>query len=184
MYYEKLEPILEDLGNKEIDVAGGSVVGMVLGIVNSLVSYIANLTIGKKRYLDVEEKNKELLAKAKELKAKSLKVIDEDPIVLEQILKAYKNKKNNEDEYQEVCKKATEFCMRVVHLARETADLADEISKVGNRMLSSDFEICKIYAKASIRAEIENVKINLSAVKDEKYRNKIKNEYNEIIKNL
>lgn len=184
MYYEKLEPILEDLEKKEIDVAGGSVVGMVLGIVNSLVSYIANLTIGKKRYADVEDKNKELLLKAESLKAKALKVVDDDPMILAEILKAYKTRKSDEEYYQEVCINATEFCMNVVYLAKETAELVDEISKVGNKMLSSDFKICKLYAVASIKCAMENVKINLRAIKDEQYRNKIETECDKIISSI
>ena len=50
MYYEKLIPILSDLENKEIEIAGGSVVGMNLATINSLIKYISNLTLGKKKY--------------------------------------------------------------------------------------------------------------------------------------
>ena len=48
MYNDKIKHILEDLENKDIDIAGGSVVGMVLSTINSLITYIANLTVGKK----------------------------------------------------------------------------------------------------------------------------------------
>ena len=48
MYNEKLNPILNDLENKDIEIAGGSVVGMVLSTINSLIKYIANLTVDKK----------------------------------------------------------------------------------------------------------------------------------------
>ena len=44
MYNEKLNPILADLENKEVEIAGGSVVGMVLSTINSLIIYISNLT--------------------------------------------------------------------------------------------------------------------------------------------
>ena len=63
MYGEKIKPILEDLENKDIDVAGGGVVGIVLSSVNSLIRYIANLTLGKKKYEDVQDKIKEILEK-------------------------------------------------------------------------------------------------------------------------
>ena len=61
MYSEKIEDILNDLENKELEIAGGSVVGIVLSTVNSLIKYIANLTIGKKNYMDVQDRVQELL---------------------------------------------------------------------------------------------------------------------------
>ena len=50
MYYEKLMPILADLESKDVEVAGGSVVPMVLSIINALIDYICNLTKDKKNY--------------------------------------------------------------------------------------------------------------------------------------
>ena len=55
MYYEKLLPILSDLENKEVEIAGGSVVCMVLSITNALIDYICNLTKDKKNYENVRD---------------------------------------------------------------------------------------------------------------------------------
>ena len=141
MYFEKMNPILNDLENKEIEIAGGSVVGMALSTINSLIKYIANLTINKKNYEDVQDKVKEILEKAENLKQNSLQAIDKDKELLEEILNAYKIRKENAEKYSQVCKQAVEFCMNVVNIANETLKLSDEISKVGNKMLSSDFKI-------------------------------------------
>ncbi len=182
MYLEKMEPILEDLESKEVEIAGGSVVGMVLATVNSLIKYISNLTFGKKKYEDVQDKVQEILNQAEESKIGTLKVIDEDKEVLEQILQAYKTRKDDEEKYNQVCKEAVEFCMQVVEKAYSTLKLSDEISKVGNRMLSSDFKICKYYSYASIQSAIVNVDINLGSVQDEEYKNSIKEKCEKILK--
>lgn len=181
MYYEKMNPILEDIENKEVEIAGGSVVGMVLSTVNSLITYIANLTINKKKYENVQDKIKEIMQEAQNLKKKSLDAIDKDKEILEEILEAYKTKKENEERYQEICKKATEFCMQVVYIANDTLKLADEISKVGNRMLESDFKICKYYALASVWSSVENVYINVKSIADEEYKFKIEEKCKEIL---
>ena len=60
MYYEKMNSILNDLENKDLEIAGGSVVGMILSTINSLIKYIAHLTINKKNYENVQEKIKEI----------------------------------------------------------------------------------------------------------------------------
>lgn len=181
MYAEKMEEILDDLENKEVEIAGGSVVGMVLSTVNSLIRYISNLTLGKKKYEEVQDKIKVILKKAEFLKNKSMQIIDKDKEVLEEILKAYKIRKEDEEKYQEICKQATNFCMQVVEIAYETLKLSDEISKVGNRMLSSDFKICKYYSFASIQSAIVNVDINIKSIEDEQYKKTIKTRCKEII---
>ena len=182
MYSNKMESILDDLENKDIEVAGGAVVGMVLATVNSLIKYIANLTVGKAKYKDVQNEVMEVLNKANELKKNTLQAIDKDKEILENILSAYKLRKENEDKYILACKESVDFCMTVLKYAYETLKLADKISKIGNRMLASDFKICKYYAYASVQSAIVNVDINLESIKDDEYKKKIINKYEIILK--
>ena len=184
MYYEKLNPILDDLENKNIEIAGGSVVGMVLSTVNSLIKYIANLTVDKKNYENVQEEIKEILVRADKLKQNSMKAIDKDKEVLEKILTSYKTRKENLEKYEQVCREAVDFCMDVANVANDTLILSDEISKVGNKMLSSDFKICKYYSIASIQSALENVYINLKSIKDKEYINRIENECNKVLESI
>ena len=184
MYYEKMIPILSDIENRDLEIAGGSVVGIVLSTINSLITYISNLTIGKKKYEDVQDKVKDILLQAKSLKEKSLKAIDKDKEILEEILEAYKLRKENIQNYQQVCKKAVDFCMEVVDIANETLKISDEISKVGNRMLASDFKICKYYSIASVQSAMENVYINLKSIEDEEYTKQIEDECKDILEEI
>ena len=177
MYNEKLKPILEDLENKDIEIAGGSVVGMALSQINSLVKYICNLTIGKTKYEDVQEEVISIKNEAEILKHQVLEVIDEDQKVLEKVLKAYKIRKENPEEFEIANKNAVQFCIEVTNKALETLKLASRISKVGNKMMSSDFKICSLYGFSSVEASIINVKINLDSVKDEEYKEKKREEY-------
>ena len=143
MYGEKLNSLLDDLEDKEIEIAGGSTVGMVLGITNSLIIYICNLTINKKNYENVQEEVLNIKQEAYKLKNKALKIVDSDKEILEKILNAYKLRKENQELYINTCKEAAEFCLGATNDALNTLKLAKEISNVGNKMLSSDFEICK-----------------------------------------
>lgn len=181
MYAEKIEDILQDLENKDLEIAGGSVVGMILSTVNSLIKYIANLTIGKKSYLDVEEQVKQISEEAEELKKKSMLSIDKDKEVLENILVAYKKRKENPENYQQVCKDAVEFALEVVEIAYKTLELSKEIAKVGNKMLASDLKICEYYALASIQASKENYFINYNSISDEEDKEKLNDEYLKIL---
>lgn len=47
-------------------------------------------------------------------------------------------------------------------------------------MLSSDFEICMIYAKASIKASIVNVRVNLENIDDQEYKKEIEEKIDDL----
>ena len=181
MYQEKMKPILDDIENKDVEIAGGSVVGIVLSTINSLIKYISNLTLGKKKYEDVQDEIQKILEEADRLKQKTLNVIDEDKEVLETILEKYKIRRDSPKDYEDACKNGVKFCMEVVQMAYSTLELSDRISRVGNRMLASDFKICKYYAFASIKSAIVNVEINLNSLTDETYKMAVKEKCNQIL---
>ena len=180
MYYEKLMPILSDLESKDTEIAGGSVVSMVLSIVDALIDYICNLTKDKKNYENVREEVLKIKQESEDLRRKSLEAIDQDEKILKEILAAYKKRKEEPEKLEEVSKKSAEFCIEVTENALNTLKLAKRISQVGNRMLSSDFKICTMYAYTSVEASIENVKINVKSIKDEDYKNTLTEKYKKI----
>ena len=182
MYYEKLLPILSDLENKDVEIAGGSVVNMILSITNALIDYICNLTKDKKNYENVREEVIKIKKESEELRKKSLEAIDQDEIILNEILEAYKKRKQEPEKLEGACKKSAKFCMEVTENALSTLKLAKRISRIGNKMLSSDFKICIMYAYTSIQASIENVRINLNSVTDEVYRKEMTEKYEQILR--
>jgi len=181
MYNEKLMPILSDIERKDIDIAGGSVVGMVLSIVNSLITYTCNLTKDKKKYENVRDEVIKSIEEAKNLRDKSIEAIDIDKKMVRKILDAYKNRKEEPQEYENSIEKSAFFCIDVTNIALDTLKLAHKISKIGNRMLSSDFKICILYSFASVEASIENVKINALEIQNEELRNRLTLEYQKIL---
>ena len=62
-----------------------------------------------------------------------------------------------------------------------TLVLADKISEIGNKMLASDFKICKYYAYASVKSAIVNVEINLESINDIDYKKQIIDKYNKFL---
>lgn len=176
-YGEKMLPILEDLENHDIELAGGSTVGMILSITDSLLIYICNKTIGKKKYENVQDEVIEIKNEAQNLRKRAIEIVDEDRNVLKKILEAYRNIKQNAEMYDEVCKESVKFCIETMEEGIKTLNLSKKLEKVGNKMLESDFKICKKYANAAIAASIENIEINLKSVSDEKFKNEARKEY-------
>ena len=176
-YGEKMLPILEDLENPDIELAGGSTVGMILSITDSLLIYICNKTIGKKKYENVQVEVIEMKNEAQNLRKRAIEIVDEDRNVLEKILEAYRNRKQNAQKYDEACKESVKFCIEAMEEGIKTLNLTKKLEKVGNKLLESDFKICKNYANAAIEASIENIEINLKSVSDENFKNEARKEY-------
>lgn len=172
---------LEDLADKEVEMGGGSLIGLNLASVCSLICYIANLTIGKKKYINVQKEAQNILDEATSLKELTVELIDKDKEVLEEILMTYKLREEAKEEYEEALVKAVDFSLEVLEKSVEVLNLVNRISKIGNLMLVSDFEIGAYMAYAAVESSVTNVKINLMNIEDENYVEKMKNKYLDVL---
>jgi len=172
-----IESFLSDLANKEVEMGGGSLIGLNLASVCALIEYIANLTLGKKKYMLVQDEVKVILEEAKRLKEDSLEIIDKDKEILEEILLTYKLKEEAKDKYDKTLINAVDFSFDVLNKSVEVLKLALKISKIGNLMLVSDFEICANTSYNAAENSVTNIKINLLNLEDENYIEKCKNRY-------
>lgn len=176
MYKQKnIEDFLDDLSSKKSIPGGGSAAALSGALNAAVVSFIANLTIGKKKYKEVETEAKEILVESEELKKEMLLMIDQDSKILSDILDSYKT--GNQDKIKSVCHDAVEFSMDMTKKAVRLMRLSLEISEIGNRMLTSDFEVAAYIGDAAVGSAIANVKINLKSLDDEEYKKNIKKEY-------
>jgi len=176
MYSQKsIEEFLNDLSSSNSIPGGGSAAALSGALNAAVISFIANLTIGKEKYKEVEAEAKEILAESEELKKEMLLMIDQDSKILSDILDSYKD--GDQNKVKSVCQDAVEFSMDMTKKAVRLMRLSLEISEIGNRMLASDFEVAAYIGDAAVSSAIANVKINLKSLKNEEYKENIKKEY-------
>ena len=176
MYSQKsIEEFLNDLSSSNSIPGGGSAAALSGALNAAVISFIANLTIDKEKYKEVEAEAKEILAESEELKKEMLLMIDQDSKILSDILDSYKD--GDQNKVKSVCQDAVEFSMDMTKKAVRLMRLSLEISEIGNRMLASDFEVAAYIGDAAVSSAIANVKINLKSLKNEEYKENIKKEY-------
>ena len=177
MDYSKktIEEFLDDLSSNNSIPGGGSAAALSGALNAAVISFIANLTIGKEKYKEVEAEAKEILAESEELKKEMLLMIDQDSKILSNILDSYKA--GEQDKVKSVCQDAVEFSMDMTKKAVRLMRLSLEISEIGNRMLASDFEVAAYIGDAAVGSAVANVKINLKSLDNEEYKANIKKEY-------
>lgn len=172
---ETIEGFLNELASEQSIPGGGSAAALSGALNAAVISFISNLTIGKEKYKDVEDEAKAILAESNQLKKEMLLMIDQDSQILSQILDSYKA--GDQAKVKSVCSDAVEFSMDMTKKALRLMELTLAISKIGNRMLASDFEVAAYIGDAAVGSAVANIKINLKSLDDNEYKENVKKEY-------
>jgi len=177
MYIDQpLRHFMDKLAGKSPEPGGGSVAALVGSLGAALVSMVANLTLGKEKYRDVQPQIEQLLGESEQLRSALQDLIQKDTEVYGELSGVYKMPKNTEEEksartgkMQEMLKKATQVPAEIGLRSLEIARLARRAADIGNVMAVSDAGIAVLLAQACAQAAALNVKINLNSIKDEAY---------------
>ena len=89
---------LTDLASKEPTPGGGGAAALAGAIAAALTSMVSNLTLGKEKFADVEDKIRPLLVSAEILRTRMLALVAADAAVFDGFMKAYKLPKNTDEE--------------------------------------------------------------------------------------
>ncbi len=166
---------------------GGSVAALSGAIAAALTEMVANLTIGKKKYVEVEEEMKAIAATFTDYRNKLVQDIARDSDAFNEVMAAFKLPKETEEEkaarnqvIEEATKKATLVPLEV---ARDTYKMLATIEIVvekGNRNAVSDGAVAAMMARTAVLSALYNVEINLSSLQDEAFVAEMKKEVAEL----
>lgn len=134
----------------------------------ALVAMVARLTIGKKKYAEVEERMKDILEQAEALRGKLTAAIEEDSLAFEAVMQAIKLPKESPDEQnirqqaiEQASLQAARVPLGVAHHAVGVLELAVEVVTIGNLNAISDGASGAAQARAALTGAGYNVQINL-----------------------
>lgn len=179
----KLNEFIDKVASSDPVPGGGSVSAMAGSTAAALSAMVAGLTIGKKKYAEVEEEIKEIKIKADELKNKLLKDIEKDSEAFNLVMKAFGMPKTTDEEkakrkeaIQTSMKKAAEVPFDVAKSCFEVMKLAEVVVEKGNKNAVTDGAVSAMLARTAILGALYNVKINLDSIKDEDFVEKYSKE--------
>lgn len=182
---------VEELASSSPAPGGGSVSAVSASLASALTSMVCNLTVGKKAYNELEEDKRadidETLKACEELKFKFLDLMNEDTKVFLELMKTFKMPKDTEEEKSLRSEKIQLGYKKSLEVPLLTAKTAFELYKYiliaaqyGNKNAVSDAGVAALMTESAIEAAILNVKINMSSIKDEEYKNNIKKDIENI----
>lgn len=155
---------------------GGSISALNGAIAASLTEMVANLTIGKKKYADVEGQMKAIAIEAAVIRERLIRDIDRDSEAYDRVFAAFKLPKETEEQIAErsrtVQDATKEAAMVPMQVAEEIASVMETIIYVahkGNRNAVTDACVAMMAARTCVLGALLNVRINLGSIKDEAF---------------
>ena len=152
---------------------GGSISALCGALSAALAEMVTGLTIGRKKYVEVEEEMKALAPKMAEAQVKFLQFIDDDADAYNVVFDAFKLPKETDEEkalrsnaIQEATLKAALVPLEVAKTAVDTMDAIATIAAKGNQNAITDACVAMMCARTATFGALLNVRINLSSLKD------------------
>lgn len=175
MYEDKIQDFIEVLSSDAPVPGGGGASALAGSMGMALGSMVANLTIGKKKYANVQEDIKRILYKAKELQERLLQLIEEDAKAFEPLSKAYGLPRETKEEQEkrdmimeEALLIASLTPIKIMETCIEGMELLEELEEKGTRIAVSDVGVGIQLARASLIGASMNVYINTKLMKNKK----------------
>ena len=183
-----INDFLTELSSKAPVPGGGGASALVGAAGCSLGTMVGNLTLGKKKYADVQEDIQELIIKSEKLKEELLELINEDAKAFEPLSKAYGLPKDTPEEIaykDEVMEKALyEASIVPLNIMKKIYEMIlfhDEYAAKGTRIAISDVAVGVVFCKSALLGASMNVFINSKSMKNRDTADKLNAEANKLI---
>lgn len=170
------EEFVEVLASKAPVPGGGGASALVGAIGMALGNMVGSLTVGKKKYADVEADILTLKEKATALQADFLRLVEADAEAFEPLAKAYGMPRETEEEKAEkahvmaiVLKDACAVPMEIMEKCCEAIDVIEEFAAKGSALAISDAGVGVVFCKAALLGASLNVFINTKSMADKEY---------------
>jgi glutamate formiminotransferase/formiminotetrahydrofolate cyclodeaminase len=182
-----ISEFIEELASSKPAPGGGSVAALGGALAASLTTMVANLSVGKEKYADVEDTMMEIIAKSITMTKQFGNAIDDDSDAFNQVMNAFRIPKENPSRptaIQGAFVKAAEVPLNVASMAYNLFDLIHTVADKGNKNTITDAGVAALFAEATVRGALFNVQINLISIKDEELKSSISKKINSILSDV
>lgn len=162
---------IEAVASNQPTPGGGAVAALAGALAAALAQMVAGLTVGRKKYAEVNDQAMAVLQEAESLRRELSKAVTEDAQAFEQVMAVMRNKSLAEEERANAMEQATigaaEVPLRVARLSAQAAQLAKQMAEVGNVNAATDAAAGGIMARAAVQVASLNVKTNAVTLRDQ-----------------
>ena len=186
---KKICEYLEVLSSKAPVPGGGGASALAGALGNALGQMVVNLTVGKKKYAEVEEEMQEYLERLKTMQQEFLHLSDRDAEVFAPLAECYRlpsatpeEKKHKETVMEEKLLDASMVPVEIMEKALELLEILDVLADKGSRMAVSDVGVAVQFTRTALLGAVMNVYINTKSMKNREKAEEINQNAKRMIK--
>jgi formiminotetrahydrofolate cyclodeaminase len=173
---DPLKSYCDALASGQPTPGGGSGAALVGALGSALNSMVANFTVGREKFADVEDDVRRLLLESERLRGELERLTQADTEAYGRVAAAQKMPRETDEEkaerraaMQEALKAAAGVPLAAVRSCHKVLEAAGELVDKGNPNLITDVGVAAKFALAAMECAALNVDINLAYIKDEPY---------------
>ena len=163
---------------------GGGAAALVGAIGTALGNMVGSLTVGKKKYADVQDEIIALKAKCDELQKQLLDQVEADEINFLPLAKAYgipKDDPTRDKVMEEATIIACSTPMKIMELCCEAIEAIRVFAEKGSRLAVSDAGCGAVCCKAALQSASLNVFINTKSLKNREVAEEMNKKTNDML---
>ena len=164
---------VDTLASKAPVPGGGGASALGGALAAALGQMVANLTVGKKRYADVEEEMQQSLFALNILQMELMALADKDAEVFAPLAASYGMPTETEEQKAEKERvmeanllAASLVPLKMMEKASAVLDILGLLEEKGSRMAVSDVGVAVQFARAALNGAVMNIYINTRSMKD------------------
>ena len=164
-----MNEFLNELASSAPVPGGGGASALVGGVSCALCSMVANLTTGKKKYAQYQERIDELLPYLEELRGELLADIKLDADAFYPLSQAYSIPKDDpkcDEIMEEALLTASNAPMKIVEDVRKLVPVLEELEVIGSRLAISDVAVAATACATALKGAVMNIYINTKSMKN------------------
>lgn len=181
---KNVDRFLETLASSAPTPGGGGAAALCGALGIALGNMVGNLTLGKKKYADVQEDITALNSRAEALRADFAALIDADAEAFAPLSRAYSIPKDapGRDEIMEsALLRAAEPPLEIMRKCAEALDVIADYAAKGSALAISDAGCAAALCGAALQAAALNVRINTKSMKNRAAAEEIDAETDELL---
>lgn len=168
-----VKDFLNKLAGSDPVPGGGSVAALNGALASALAAMVANLTLGKKKYEEVQDLMQAIADEAEALMTDFVADVDRDSEAYDRVFACFKMPKETDEQkaarsvaIQEATRHAAQVPMDVARRACALMPRMAEVALKGNANAVTDACVAMMSARNAVLAALLNVRINLTSLKD------------------
>ncbi len=186
-YVPDSNDFLDQLAAATPTPGGGSAAAYSAAMAAALILMVARLTVGKKKYADVQDEMREIEQHAGDLQVELTEAVAEDAAAFQGVMESFRLPKNTPEEesyrseqIQAATLQAAQIPLKVANKSLKLLEYAQIVTMRGNLNAISDAGSAAALAGAALTGAALNVRINAAGLKDQKTASQLVEDINKL----